>query len=242
VTGFSLERRLAAEAIGTGLVVTTVVGSGIMASRLAQDVGPMLPGNTIPTGAILVVLILMLGPVSGAHFNPAVSLVMAMRKRLPWGELPSYAIAQIVGGIAGTMAAHLMFDQAILQASNAARAGIGQHIAEGVATGGLVLAVSGVLRFRPDAMAAAVGLYCMAVYWFTASMSFANPAVTIARSLTDSFAGVAAMDAPAFLAIQAVAAVGAALLAGWLFTVGSPAPGPEETAGRDVNGFQFWGR
>ena len=242
MTGFSLERRLAAEAIGAGLVVATVVGSGIATSRLAHDVGIMLPGNTIPTGAIMVVLILMLGPVSGAHFNSAVSLVMAMRKQLPWAELPSYAIAQVVGGIAGAMAANLMFDQAILQVSNAARAGAGQYIAEGVATGGLVLAVIGVMRFRPGAMAAAVGLYGVAVYWFTASMSFANPAVTIARSLTDSAAGVAPMDVPAIMAVQAVAAVGAALLAGWLFTVGSPAPGPEESAGRDVTDFQFWGR
>lgn len=212
-----LARRVAAEAVGTGALVATVVGSGIMVSRLTQDNGLMLLGNTLPTGAILVVLILMFAPVSGAHFNPAVTLVMANRKRLPWAEVPPYVLAQVAGGILGTIAAHLMFEQAILQISVTARSGVGQWVAEGIATGGLILTIIGVMRHRPDALATAVGLYITAAYWFTASTSFANPAVTVARAMTGSFAGIAPADVPAFVAVQVAAAVGAAVLADWLF-------------------------
>jgi glycerol uptake facilitator-like aquaporin len=242
LTGAGRARRLVAEALGTGVLVATVVGSGIMASKLTTDAGLMLLGNTIPTGAILVVLILMLGPVSGAHFNPAVSLVMATRGRLSWGDFPPYVLAQVAGGVLGTVTAHLMFDQPVLQVSGTVRSGAGQWIAEGVATGGLVLTIIGVLRFRADAIAMAVGLYITAAYWFTASTSFANPAVTIARSLTGSFAGIAPVDVPAFVAVQAVAAIGAAALADWLFADEAPAPGPEAAAQDDQGAFQSWGR
>ncbi len=234
-------RRLVAEALGTGLLVATVVGSGIMATRLTKDVGLALLGNTLPTGAILVVLILMLGPVSGAHFNPAVSLVMATRHRLPWADLPFYVLAQVAGGIAGTMAAHLMFEQAVLQVSETARSGIGQWIAEGIATGGLILTIIGILRSRPDAIAFAVGLYITAAYWFTASTSFANPAVTIARSMTGSFAGIAPADVPAFIAVQAVAAVCAATLADWLFVDETADAGATDTRQKPGDGIQAWG-
>lgn len=235
-------RRLVAEALGTGVLVATIVGSGIMASKLTTDFGLMLLGNTIPTGAILVVLILMLGPISGAHFNPAVSLVMATRRKLPWGDFPAFVLAQVAGGILGTVIAHLMFDQPVLQVSATARSGPGQWIAEGVATGGLVLTIMGVLRFRADAIAIAVGLYITAAYWFTSSTSFANPAVTVARSLTGSFAGIAPGDVPAFVAIQAVAAVGVAALADWLFAEEAPVAVPEAAALDDPGTFQSWGR
>ena len=212
-----LGRRLTAEALGTAILVATVIGSGIMATRLTRDVGLALLGNTIPTGAVLVVLILMLGPVSGAHFNPAVSLVMAWRRQMRWADVAPYAAAQIAGGIAGTIVAHLMFEQSALQIAQTVRSGGGQWLAEAVATFGLVLTIFGIVRFRPDSVAMAVGLYITAAYWFTASTSFANPAVTIARAFSDSFAGIAPSSVPAFIVAQLLGAFAGAMLAGWLF-------------------------
>jgi glycerol uptake facilitator-like aquaporin len=217
MTGFDLRRRLAAEALGTGLLVATVVGSGIMAAKLTKDAGLALLGNTLPTGAILVVLITVLGPVSGAQFNPAVSLVMAQRGRMPWREVAPYAVAQVVGGILGTLAAHLMFDVPVWQISQTARTGASQWFAEGVATFALVLAILGTLRFRPEAVPLSVGLTITAAYWFTASTSFANPAVTIARAFSDSFAGITPSSVPAFLIAQLAGAMAGAALSTWLF-------------------------
>lgn len=216
---FDLRRRLAAEALGTAILVATVVGSGIMATKLTKDVGLALLGNTVPTGAILVVLILIFGPVSGAHFNPAVSLVMAQRGQMPWREVAPYVAAQVIGGIAGSLIAHLMFDLPVWQASQTVRAGGAQWFAEGVATFGLVLTIFGVVRFRPESVPVAVGLYITAAYWFTASTSFANPAVTIARAFTDTFAGIAPASVPAFVVTQLVGAFAASAVSLWVFTV-----------------------
>jgi len=200
-----LSRRLFAEALGTALLLATVIGSGIMGERLsAGNAALALLGNTLPTGAILVVLILIFGPVSGAHHNPAVSLACALRGELKWPEFALYAAAQVSGGILGVFAAHAMFGLPILQISVHARTGPGQWFAEGVATFGLMLAVFGCAARAPQAVAYAVGLYITAAYWFTASTSFANPAVTIARSLSDTFAGIAPGGAPAFIAAQFV--------------------------------------
>ena len=164
------------------------------------------------------VLILMLGPVSGAHFNPAVSLVMAWRRQMRWADVAPYAAAQIAGGLAGTIVAHLMFEQSALQIAQTVRSGGGQWLAEAVATFGLVLTIFGIVRFRPDSVAMAVGLYITAAYWFTASTSFANPAVTIARAFSDSFAGIAPSSVPAFIVAQLLGALAGAMLAGWLFS------------------------
>lgn len=212
-----LVRRLAAEALGTGLLVTTVVGSGIMAERLTTDGALALLGNTLPTAAILIVLITVLAPVSGAHFNPAVSFVMALRRELAASEAALYAIAQIAGGVAGTVLAHAMYGEPIFALSTHARFGAGQWLAEGIATFGLVLFVLGGLRAKPEAVPWLVGLYIAAAYWFTASTSFANPAVTIARALTDTFSGIRPIDAPAFIAAQLAGALMAWLVARWLF-------------------------
>jgi glycerol uptake facilitator-like aquaporin len=212
-----LPRRLVAEGLGTALLVATVVGSGIMATKLTKDVGLALLGNTLPTGAILVVLITIFGPISGAHFNPAVSLVMAWRGRLAATDLPPFVIAQIAGGVLGALAAHAMFELPLFQASQTVRTGAAQWFAEGVATFGLLLTIFGVVRFRPEAAAVAVGLYITAAYWFTASTSFANPAVTIARAFTDTFAGIAPANVPAFAVAQIAGAFLAAALARWLF-------------------------
>lgn len=211
-----LPRRLAAEALGTGILVATVVGSGIMADRLTNDVALALLGNTLPTGAILVVLITILGQISGAHFNPAVTLVFALRREIETNVALAYVAAQVLGGIAGTLIAHAMFDLPLLQISQTARTGSGQWIAEGVAAFGLVFAILAGLRFRPDAVPWLVGLYITAAYWFTASTSFANPAVAIARALSDTFAGIRPIDVPAFIAAQLVGAVVAMIVAGWL--------------------------
>ena len=215
---FDLRRRLAAEALGTAILVATVVGSGIMATKLTKDVGLALLGNTVPTGAILVVLILIFGPVSGAHFNPAVSLVMAQRSTMPWREVAPYVAAQVIGGIAGSLIAHLMFEMPVWQASQTVRAGGAQWFAEFVATFGLVLTIFGVVRFRPESVPVAVGLYITAAYWFTASTSFANPAVTIARAFTDTFAGIAPASVPAFVVAQLVGAFTASAVSLWVFT------------------------
>jgi glycerol uptake facilitator-like aquaporin len=214
---YSLTKRLVAEALGTSLLVATVVGSGVMADKLAGgNVALALLGNTLPTGAILVVLILALGPVSGAHFNPAVTLVMALRKTQPWEELLPYVLAQIIGGCLGTLAAHGMFDLPLLQISQCARTGPAQWFAEFVATFGLLVTILAVSRFRSEAMPVAVGLYITAAYWFTASTSFANPAVTIARAFTNTFAGIAPSDAPMFIIAQLVGAVAGVVVTRWL--------------------------
>lgn len=223
---FDLNRRLAAEALGTGLLVATVVGSGIMADRLSDDTAVSLLGNTIPTGAILFVLITTLGPISGAHFNPAVSLAFALRRTLPIRELAPYVIAQIAGGIAGSLLAHAMFELDIIQFSHTARTGSGQWIAEIVATFGLVFTIFAGIRFKADAIPALVGLYITAAYWFTASTSFANPAVAIARAFSDTFAGIRPEDMPMFLLMEIIGAVIAAGFAGWLLTERGTAVAP----------------
>jgi glycerol uptake facilitator-like aquaporin len=228
----SLDRRLAAEALGTGLLVATVVGSGIMAERLSGGSAALaLLGNTIPTGAILVVLILALGPVSGAHLNPAVSLAMAFTRALPWRELGLYAGAQILGGCLGTIAAHAMFGLDLLQAGATPRTGPAQWFAEVVATFGLLLTILAVARHRIEAIPVAVGLYITAAYWFTASTSFANPAVTLARALTGTFSGIAPGDVPAFVLAQVAGALAGTGLAGWLLAEASAMPVQPAPAG-----------
>ena len=215
-----LERRLAAEALGTGLLVATGVGSGIMAAKLSGGNQALaLLGNTLPTGAILIVLITVLGPVSGAHFNPAVSLVMMLRTELSKADLIAYTAAQIAGGCLGTWAAHAMFDLPVLQLSATTRTGMAQWFAEFVAAFGLLGAIIGCNRARPDFTATAVGLYITAAYWFTASTSFANPAVTIARSLSDTFAGIAPSHVAGFIVAQVAGALAGSVVWGWLFTV-----------------------
>ena len=213
---FDRIRRHAAEGVGTAFLVATVVGSGIMAETLADDTAVALLGNTVATGAILVVLITVLGPVSGAHFNPAVTLAFAVRRELPPARAATYVAVQVAGGVAGTVVAHLMFEQPLLQLSGTARAGPAQWCAELVATFGLVATILAGLRFRPAAVPWLVGLYISAAYWFTASTSFANPAVTLARSLSDTFSGIRPVDVPAFLLAQAAGALLAALAVRWL--------------------------
>jgi glycerol uptake facilitator-like aquaporin len=219
---FDLSRRLASEAIGTGLLVATVVGSGVMADRLTDDTALALLGNTLPTGAILVVLITIFGPVSGAHFNPAVTMILALRREIEVNAALAYIIAQLFGGIAGAFLAHAMFELPILQASATARTGMGQWIAEAVAAFGLVFTILAGLRFRSDAIAWLVGLYITAAYWFTASTSFANPAVAIARAFSDTFAGIRPIDVPGFIAAELLGALLAMALAGWLFAEPKP--------------------
>lgn len=209
--------RLFAEFLGSALLVATVVGSGIMADRLTSDTAVALLGNTIPTGAILVVLITIFGPVSGAHFNPAVTLVFAIRREIGMRPAILYAAAQIIGAMVGTILAHLMFELPLLQASATVRTGSGQWVAETVATFGLVLTILGGIRAQPSAVPWLVGLYITAAYWFTASTSFANPAVTIARALTDTFSGIRPVDVPVFIAAQAVGALVAMAAASLLF-------------------------
>lgn len=214
---FSLSRRLVAEALGSVLLLAVVVGSGVMGERLAGgNVAIALLGNTLATGAALVVLITVFGPISGAHFNPAVTLVAALRRELPWRSALAYVPAQVLGAILGVWCAHAMFGEPILQVSAKLRAGPAQAFSEFVATFGLLATILGTVRFRPDATPVAVGLYITAAYWFTASTSFANPAVTIARSLSDTFAGIAPSCAPAFILAQLVGALVAMLTFGWL--------------------------
>ena len=217
---FDLPRRLVAEALGTALLVATVVGSGIMAESLTKDVALALLGNTLPTGAILVVLITIFGPISGAHFNPAVSLVFALKRDLTPRDALAYAAAQIAGGIAGTMIAHAMFALPLLDASLKARTGGAQWFAEGVAAFGLIVTILGGIRFERAAVPWLVGLYITAAYWFTASTSFANPAVAIARSLTNTFSGIRPVDLPGFIAAELCGAVAALLLMSWLLRAG----------------------
>lgn len=211
-----LARRLLAEGLGTALLVATVVGSGIMAERLADgNAAVALLGNTIPTGAILAVIILIFRPVSGAHFNPVVSAAAALRGALSWKDAGCYALVQIAAGILGTWVAHLMFDLPLLQLSSADRGGTALLVSEAIATFGLLLAIFGCVARVPAATPFAVGLYIAAAYWFTASTSFANPAVTIARALTDTFSGIMPANAPGFIAAQFIgmaAAIGLARL------------------------------
>ncbi len=213
---FDLPRRLVAEALGTALLVATVVGSGIMAEQLTKDVALALLGNTIATGAMLVVLITTLGPISGAHLNPAVSMVLALRGDLPPGDAVRYAAVQLAGGLVGTLAAHLMFALPLLAASQHVRTGGPQWFSEWVATFGLVATILAGIRFAHAAVPWLVGLYVTAAYWFTASTSFANPAVAVARSLTDTFSGIRPADLPGFVTAQLVGAVSALLLMRWL--------------------------
>lgn len=214
---FTLARRLVAEALGTALLLAVVVGSGIMGERLAGGNDALaLLGNTLATGAGLVVLITIFGPISGAHFNPAVTLVFALRRELAWRTAGLYVPVQVAGAVLGVFVAHAMFAAPLLQVSAKLRDGPAQALSEAVATFGLIATILGALRFRPDATPAAVGLYITAAYWFTASTSFANPAVTLARSLTDTFAGIAPGSVPAFVAAQLVGAAAAAGLFGWL--------------------------
>jgi glycerol uptake facilitator-like aquaporin len=214
----SLRRRLLAEGLGTAILVATVVGSGIMAERLAGgNQAIALLGNTIPTGAILVVIITIFGPVSGAHFNPAATLVFAARRELPWGEVLPYVVVHCVGGIAGTAAAHLMFDLAPLSIGTNVRSGPGQWFAEAVATFTLILTILGGLRYAPQAVPWLVGLTITAAYWFTSSTSFANPAVTLARGFTTTFAGIAINHVPGFVAAQLAGAVIGAAVSATLF-------------------------
>ena len=212
----NLPRRLTAEALGTALLVAAVVGSGIMAENMTRDAALALLGNALATGAILVVLISVLGPISGAHFNPAVTLVMALSRKLPAGEAAIYGVVQIAGAIAGTLIAHVMFDLPLIEASTKVRSGANQWLAEAVAAFGLILTILGAIRFRHDAVAWLVGLYITAAYWFTASTSFANPAVAIARAFTNTFSGIRPIDVPAFIAAELVGAMVGAILIGWL--------------------------
>jgi glycerol uptake facilitator-like aquaporin len=214
---FGIGHRLAAEALGTALLLMIVVGSGIMGQRLAAGNDAIaLLGNTLATGAGLTVLIVMLGPISGAHFNPAVTLVFALRREIGWRLAGGYLFVQLIAGVVGVWIAHAMFGEAIWQVSAKLRDGPGQALAEFVATFGLIGAILGSLRFRPDSTPWIVGLYITSAYWFTASTSFANPAVTIARSLSNTFAGIAPASAPAFIAAQIVGALTAAGFFPWL--------------------------
>lgn len=214
-----IARKLVAEALGTLMLLATVIGSGIMAENLAggNDAVALL-GNTLATGAILAVLITMFGPISGAHFNPAVTVAFLVRREIGGPTALAYIAVQIAGGLAGAVLAHAMFDMDLVQVSTKARTGIGQWLAEGVATFGLVATILATLKARPGAVAAMVGLYISAGYWFTASTSFANPAVTVARSFTDTFSGIAPADAPAFIAAQFIGAAVATGLMAWLLS------------------------
>ncbi len=211
-------RAVVAEGIGSFFLFACVIGSGIMATNLSQGNNAIaLLGNTLATGAILYVLIAMLGPISGAHFNPAVSFVSASRGDLTWRVAAVYIVAQVVFGILGALAAHLMFDLPILQMSVKARTGLGQWVGEAIATFGLILTILGTLRHRPQWVPASVALYISAAYWFTSSTSFANPAITIARSLSDTFAGIAPQDVPPFVLAQLLGAAMAAAVSRFLF-------------------------
>jgi glycerol uptake facilitator-like aquaporin len=220
---FDAARRLAAEGLGTGWLLATIIGSGIMAERLsAGNTAVALLANTLATGGTLFVLISVFGPLSGAHFNPAVSLVFAIRRELSWRIAAAYAGVQIAGGVLGVFAAHAMFAEPILQLSTKLRDGPAQVFSEFVATFGLIATILGCLRFRPSATPAAVSLFIVAAYWFTASTSFANPAVTVARSLSDTFAGIAPGSAPYFIVAQLVGAVVASLVFGWMLRARAP--------------------
>jgi glycerol uptake facilitator-like aquaporin len=220
MAAFDLTRRLTAEALGTALLVAAVIGSGIMAAKLSGGNNAIaLLCNTLATSAILVVIITIFAPISGAHFNPAVTLVTRIRGEVGRRTALAYMLVQIIGGCLGALFAHLMFGLDPLQISQTARTGLGQWFGEFVATFGLIVTILGCVRFRPDAVALAVGLYITSAYWFTSSTSFANPAVTIARSLSDTFAGISPPDVPAFIVAQILGALAAAGLCRWLFRV-----------------------
>ncbi len=221
---FDLRRRLFAEALGTALLVATVVGSGIMAETLTKDVALALLGNTLPTGAILIVLITILGPISGAHFNPAISIVFALKRELSMRDAALYIGAQILGGILGTMIAHGMFALPLLGYSMKTRTGGAQWFAEAVAAFGLVVTILAGIRFQRSAVPWLVGLYITAAYWFTASTSFANPAVAIARSFTNTFSGIRPIDLPGFIVAEICGAVVGMLVMNWLLRADSHAP------------------
>ncbi len=224
----SLPQRLVAESLGTAFLLAAVVGSGIMAQSLSGGNGALaLLCNTLPTGAILTVLILAFGALSGAHFNPAVSIAFALRRELTWPDTGAYIVAQIIGGLIGVWAAHLMFELPVWQVSVHARTGVGQWFAEFIATFGLVLTILGCVARTPAAVPYAVGLYITSAYWFTASTSFANPAVTIARSLSDTFAGIAPTGVAAFIAAQFVGMLAAVVLSRWLWRTWMSAPEPK---------------
>jgi glycerol uptake facilitator-like aquaporin len=213
----AMSRQLTAEALGTALLLAAVVGSGIMGERLAGgNVAIALLANTIATGASLVALILTFGPISGAHFNPAVTLADASQGGMPWLLVVPYIAAQLAGAVGGVLIAHAMFGETVFQISKHARSGPAQMLSEFVATFGLLAVIRSVSRQRPDATPAAVGLYITGAYWFTASTSFANPAVTIARALTNTFAGVRPVDVPGFVAAQLIGAAAATVLFSWL--------------------------
>lgn len=216
VQQFSSSRRVAAEFLGTLALVATVVGSGIMAETLTNDIALALLGNTIATGAILVVLITLFGPVSGAHFNPAVTTVFLLKREIPLVLAGVYVAAQIAGGVGGAFLAHAMFEQEIVQASTKVRTGGAQWLSEAVATFGLVATILAGIRFRLEAVPWLVGLYITAAYWFTASTSFANPAVAIARSFTDTFSGIRPEDMPIFIIAQLTGAVVALVVMSWM--------------------------
>jgi len=219
---FDLTRRLAAEALGTFFLVMAVVGSGIMAQKLAGGNEALaLLCNTLPTGAVLFVIITIFVSVSAAHFKPAVSLVMFLRGALSRGDMLAYIVVQIAGGCLGAIAAHLMFDLDVVQFSQTARTGTGQWVGEFIATFGLIATILGCVRFNMAAIAPAVGLYITSAYWFTSSTSFANPAVTIARALSDTFAGIAPADVPGFRVAEFLGALAAAAVLGWLFRPGA---------------------
>ena len=228
-----LSQRAFVEGLGTAFLLAAVVGSGIMAQRLAGGNAALaLLGNTLPIGAILVVLILVFGPLSGAHFNPAVTIAAALRRELPWPDAAVYILVQLIGGVIGVWTAHLMFELPLWQVSQHARTGAGQWLAEFVATFGLLLTILGCAARVPAAIPYAVGLYITSAYWFTASTSFANPAVTIARSLSDTFAGIAPAAAPGFILAQLIGMLAAVILARWLWppptalAQGGPIPEP----------------
>ena len=214
-----MPKRLVAEVLGTALLLATVVGSGIMGERLADGILALaLLGNTLATGAILVVIILIFGPISGAHFNPAVTLCFLIRREISVHIALLYVFAQIIGALLGTFSAHFMFEEPIFQLSTQSRTGSGQWLAETIATFGLIATILGTLRWRPNALPYAVGLFISAGYWFTASTSFANPAVTLARSLTDTFSGIDPSHAPWFILAELVGAVLATGCFGWLLS------------------------
>lgn len=216
---YSLPRRLTAEATGSFFLFAGVIGSGVMAEALAQGNDALaLLANTVATGAILYVLIAMLGPISGAHFNPAVTLAFALRREIAVRTALAFVLVQVAAGVIGAFAVHLMFDMEIIQFSTKARAGVGQWTGEFVATFGLVLTILVLLRTRAEAIPMAVALYITSAYWFTSSTSFANPAITLVRSLSDSFAGIAPADVPGFVFAQIAGAMVATLVAGWLVT------------------------
>jgi glycerol uptake facilitator-like aquaporin len=214
----TLARRAFAELLGTAFLLAAVIGSGIMAERLAGGNAALsLLGNTLPTGAILVVLILIFAPVSGAHFNPAISIAFALRGEMPWRFVPPYVASQMIGAVLGVFAAHLMFELPLAQIATTVRTGHGQWLAEGIAAFGLALTIFGCLAAAPAALAYAVGLYIVAAYWFTASTSFANPAVTVARALSNTFAGIAPSGVIAFVLAQLAGMLVAVAVASWLW-------------------------